>query len=144
MTTSTSFQAHRYARLGYGELFTSPLSLEMADLLASACRACCGMVKIISAFKPLAPSDQADIERILGQLERDLRDGTLLPVSPSRDQLAQIQEDGIRLHPYRLELLITVLESLAAQSDHLPRLAQRLEQLVGLIRRDVLVIIRTV
>jgi hypothetical protein len=144
MTTSTSFQAHRYARLGYGELFTSPLSLEMADLLASACRACLGLVHIISAFKPLAPSDQADIERILGQLERDLRDGTLLPVSPSRDQLAQIQEDGIRLHPYRLELLITVLESLAAQSDHLPRLAQRLEQLVGLIRRDVLVIIRTV
>jgi hypothetical protein len=142
MTVSTSFQAHRYARLGYGELFNSPLSLEMADLLASSCRCCLDLVDVICQFKAVEGCDRADIERVLTHLERDLVDGTLLPVSPTKNQLAQIQEDGIRLHSSRLELLVTVLESMAAYS--LPATSDRLHQLIDLLRRNVLVIVRTV
>lgn len=138
---ATSFQAHRYARLGYGELFTNPVSQALSELMASCCACCSEVVEILAEAKQPDPADRADIERVLNNLRRDFQDGVLLVVSPTANQLAQIQEDGIRLHPSRLELLTTVLEGMALYGSE--RTRERLTATVKLLRRGALVVIKT-
>lgn len=139
---STSFQAHRYARLGYGELFSNPISLALSELMVSCCACCREVATAVAEFKNLDPSELDDVQRVLRHLERDFSDGVLLVVAPTANQLAQIQEDGIRLHHSRLELLVTVLEGMAQYGDE--RSACRLRQTVDLLRTGGLVVIKTV
>lgn len=141
-SSATSFQAHRYARLGYGELFTNPANQALSELMASCCACCSEVTAVIAEVKQPDPADLADIQRVLGQLQRDFEDGTLLVVAPTANQLAQIQEDGIRLHPSRLELLTTVLEGMALYAN--ARTRERLNTTVQLLRTGALVVIKTV
>lgn len=144
MTTPpfTSFQAHRYARLGYGELFTNPVSRQLSALITTALSSCAELLELVDGMQVIDPADAEDIRRVLGNMQRDFSDGVLLPVLPDRNQLAQIREDGISLHHSRQQILLAVLQGLQPYVD---RPCQKLFTAVLKLMADGrMVVIRTV
>ena len=110
-----AFQASRYARMGHGDLFTQAGSIEAGETVATTCGLVSGdeSQEFLLDTELPAGSDRSDVERILRQLSRDLRDGVLMIVSPDSAQRAQIKLDGIQLHQARLDVLLAALDHTA-------------------------------
>lgn len=140
-----SFQAHRYQRLGHGDLF-SRLELSHNSLASGACTNVSGQGQERLDDQELPAGWQRDdAERILNQMARQFHQGILLLVSPTPEQLTQLQADGLLLHPARLELLLAALDHSIASAKQFarPGYSDSLIALAHQLRLGALVVIKT-
>lgn len=148
---NASFQAHRYGRMGHQALFTNSGVMHTSDLIQQAIALVADPDGLsqdrLSEAELAGRCTHEDADRLLWGILRDLGDGFLLPVRPNAAQQQQIQADGIALHPFRRDLVITAVEHYAARSvatgipaTHLPG---ELSLLADDLRNGKVVLIKT-
>lgn len=138
MTSSalSSFQAHRYRRLGFPNLFSSVDDTYHLVLVVAIAQ-----VELTAADLP-AGWILDDAQRILRQMSHQLQRQHLVLVQPSAAERQQLLDDGLILHHSRRQLLECVINAVLRQDRLDRRVVNQLISLETLLKSGAVLLVR--
>ena len=138
MTSSalSSFQAHRYRRLGFPNLFSSVDDTYHLVLVVAIAQ-----VELTAADLP-AGWILDDAQRILRQMSHQLQQQHLVLVQPNAAERQQLFDDGLILHHSRRQLLERVITTVLQQGSADRRLINQLTSLQALLGSGAVLLVR--
>lgn len=131
-----SFQAHRYRRLGFPNLFSSVDDTYRLVLVVAIAQ-----VELTAADLP-AGWMLDDAQRILRQMSHQLQQQHLALVQPNAAERQQLLDDGLILHHSRRQLLECVIRAVLRQGNANRRLVNQLTSLQALLSSGAVLLVR--